>query len=184
MNIQIFYSSLTGNTEKVASHLKETLLAEGHIVTYKNTRETLRERSQEGDSPLPFADLILICFWCRRSSMDSDSLKLLSMYRNQPIAAVGTIGGNIKGAYGDRVRNTVAEAVSEHNRCQGVFICQGKIAESRTEARRNLPKTSPHYLDDEAYARHLATRTHPDEADLSDAAAFVSNLVHFCLLFT
>ncbi len=171
MNIQIYYSSLTGNTKKVASHLADALQEEGHAVQFFNTRTRL-----EADL-LPAADLILICFWCRRSSMDYDSLKLLSLYRDQPIAAVGTIGGDLQGSYGQRVRDKVEQAVSEQNRCKGVFLCQGKIPLAKTEARRKLPKDDPHYLDDEAYARRLAALTHPDEEDLRQALNFVHTVL-------
>ncbi len=173
MHLLICYSSLTGNTKKIAFHLAEQLRAEGHTIQLLNTHSALRELHGSEGRELPCADLILLCFWCRRSSMDSDSLKLLAEYQGQTIAAVGTMGGDSSGDYGVRVRSNVTAAIEEHNRCAGVFTCVGKIQESRTEARRALPKDSPHYLDDEHYARHLATRSHPDENDLENAFRFV-----------
>ncbi|MDO4616272.1 MAG: flavodoxin family protein [Lachnospiraceae bacterium] len=177
MTILIFYSSLTGNTKKLASHLAETLQAEDHTVQFYDTKAFLAERKHNPETTLPQADLILICFWCRRSSMDNLSLQLLSLYQGQQIAAAGTIGGDVKGPYGERVRNNAVSAIEEHNTCRGVFVCQGKIDEARTEARRRLPKTASHYLDNAGYARHLATRTHPDQKDLTDAAEFIRNII-------
>lgn len=180
MNILIFVSSLTGNTKKVALHVADHLRAAGHEVVVKNTHQFLRE--WENTSHFPSADLLLLCFWCRRSSMDDDSLKLLSLYQDpayshQEFAAIGTMGGDVTGSYGQRVRQTVTDAIAEKNICRGVFVCQGKIRESRTEARRNLPPTDPHYLDDEGYARHIATRSHPDKKDLMETWTFLQKII-------
>lgn len=174
MKILMYISSLTGNTQKVALHVAGKLKSQGHEVILANTHETLSaikslSYSERESYPLPSADLILVCFWCRRGSIDDDSQKLLSLYSNQKIAALGTMGGDPLRPYGERVRANAAAAISARNILAGVFICQGKIAESRTEKRRNLPKDHIHYLDDEAYARHLASRSHPDEKDLNDA---------------
>lgn len=208
MNILIFISSLTGNTKKVALQVADHLRAAGHEVVVKNTHQFLREWEKPSRVPsvdqflppadlilpsadlilpsgnliLPSADLILLCFWCRRSSMDDDSLKLLSLYQDpayshQEFAAIGTMGGDVTGSYGQRVRQTVTDAIAEKNTCKGVFICQGKIRESRTEARRRLPATDPHYLDDEGYARHIATRSHPDKKDLMEAWTFLQKII-------
>ncbi|WP_455127026.1 flavodoxin family protein [Pseudoramibacter alactolyticus] len=103
----------------------------------------------------PEADLCLLCFWCWRATLDPSSQKVLHLYRRQPFLAIGTMGGRPEGAYGERVREKVRQAVDAGNRCQGIFLCRGKIPEARTEYRRALPKDHRLYLDDAGYARHL-----------------------------
>lgn len=169
MKILIFISSLTGNTKKVALHVAENLKTAGHDIIIEETHPFLKRQVSCRETELPSSDLILVCFWCRRGSMDDDSLHLLSLFKNQTIGVLGTMGGDPLRPYGERVRKNAVAAVSEKNKLAGVFVCQGKIQESRTEKRRNLPKDHIHYLDDESYARHLASRSHPDTADLAAA---------------
>lgn len=174
MQILMYISSITGNTKKVALHAADYLTAAGHDVTIEDTPRFLATNSNESEIKIPSADLILICYWCRRASMDDASMKLLSLCKDRKIALIGTMGGNVQGTYGNRVRQNAAELAAEHNTLIGSFLCQGKIEKSRTEKRRNLPKNHIHYLDDEAYARHLASRTHPDEQDLTDVQTAVA----------
>lgn len=178
MKILVYISSLTGNTKKVGLHVAEKLRSLGHDVTIENTHETasvIRNLSaaERKSYALPSADLVLVCFWCRRSGMDYESLLIPEFYTGQRIAALGTMGGEVNGSYGERVRTNVKTLLTIQNQCEGVFLCQGKIREARTEARRNLPPDDPKYLDDAGYARHLATRSHPDEKDLEAAWAAV-----------
>lgn len=174
MKILMFISSITGNTKKVALHAAASLKAAGHDLVIEDTRPFLSRRAGSAEKQLPPADLTLICFWCRRASMDDASIELLSFCQDRKIALIGTMGGNVQSTYGDRVRQNSAALVSEHNTLVGSFICQGKIQEERTERRRKLPKDHIHYLSDEAYARHLASRTHPDANDLEGAVKAVT----------
>jgi flavodoxin len=163
--IALYLSSVTGNTRQVADAIREAL-SPAYTVVICDSRAPVAH---------PEADLCLLCFWCRRATLDPNSQKVLHLYRRQPFLAVGTMGGRPESAHGERVRENVRRAVDADNRCRGIFLCRGKIPEARTEYRRALPKDHRLYLDDAGYARQLSSRSHPDAADLAHAVAFVRN---------
>lgn len=169
MKIVIYYSSLTGNTQKLAKYLAGQLHARGEDVSLYNAKDV---------DALVEADLIILAFWCRRSSMDDLSLGILEKCRGKKVIAIGTIGGKAEEAYGRRVENTVRNVVEENNICLGAYACQGMIDPKRTEKRRALPKDRPHYLDDEGYARHLANRGRPHEEDLTRAYDYIVKAIY------
>lgn len=161
--ICFFLSSLTGNTKKLCLPLADLLKEQ-----YPEAFQTVTEASQVLDgSP------VILCFWCRKSSLDDKSLSFLRDLNNCDILAFGTFGGYPDSAYADLVRKNVREQIERSNRCIGVFLSQGKISEKRTEKRRSLPKDAPHYLDEEGYRRHLESRKHPDSNDLGNAREFL-----------
>ncbi len=166
MYIPIYYSSITGNTKKLAEYIKKELEADGH-------ESELYDSALPGGESDKEAEIILLAFWCRRSGMDDFSLRTLSRMRGKRILAMGTIGGNASGPYGDRVRENVRAIIEKENACLGVCICQGAVNLKRVQGRRLLPKEDRHFLSDEKYARFLETQGHPDEADLRQTAECV-----------
>lgn len=161
----LLVASVTGNTQKVADALQGELERQGWNVLHLVNRERF-EKTVE-------ADLYLVGFWCRKSSMDDSSRRLVNQYQGKPMLVFGTMGNYPTGDYADLVRGNVQELVNARNCCRGVFLCQGKIREERTEARRKLSPEEPHYLDDEGYRRHLESRRHPNEEDLQNAVGWL-----------
>ena len=185
--IEVYVSSVTGNTRKLSKALIDGLDAMGMIPRVFSTEEALGElrrmqgldgawqiqgektsadRSDEG-SP------VILCFWCRKARLDDLSIRLVRHFSGRKILAFGTMGSYPDSAYGDQVRENVSRVISERNQLLGLFLCRGKIDEERTRKRRSLPKDHPHYLTEEAYKRHLSSRTHPDERDLNEAVLFL-----------
>lgn len=153
-------SSITGNTATIARGVVEAAESIGWTVA----------EAQAGQGPE--TDVVIICFWCRRNSLDDESLEFLSRCEGKRILALGTFGGYPTSAYAARVRANVAAAISERNECLGVFLCQGKLKEQRIEKRRALPPEDPHYLDDFGYERLMEGLNHPNATDILYAKAF------------
>ena len=167
--IALLVTSVTGNTMKLADAVEADLKENGYqTIRLENTR-TVHERVE--------ADLYLVFFWCRKSTLNDVSRKSADMYNGKQMAALGTMGSYPTGEYGDLVRHNVAGEIGRQNECLGVYLSQGAIKAERTEMRRALPKDAPHYLDDEGYKRHLESRKHPDQKDLDGAVAFVKKLL-------
>ncbi len=154
-------SSLTGNTRLVANGACEAAIDLGWSI----------RDAQPGQ--LPKTDVVVVCFWCRRNSLDDASLEFLSRCEGKRILALGTFAGYPTSAYAQRVRDNVAAAIAERNECLGVFLCQGKLKEQRIEARRALPPEDPHHLDDFGYERLMEGLNHPNATDVLYAKAFV-----------
>jgi len=160
MYIPIYYSSITGNTKKLADYVAEDLRTLGHQAEVLPTSGPDKEEGEKGRG------ISVLAFWCRRSGLDDLSAARLSRWKGKNILAVGTIGGHVKGDYGDRVRRNVREQISQDNVCLGVCICQGSVDLKRIEKRRRLPRDSKHYVSDKKYRRFLETQGHPDQTDL------------------
>ena len=216
--IEVYVSSVTGNTRKLSKALIDGLDAMGIIPRVFPTEEVLGElRRMEGldgarqiqgadelrqvqdaselrqiqgaselrriqgekasaDSPDEDPPVIL-CFWCRKAGLDDLSLRLVGHFSGRKIMAFGTMGSYPDSHYGDQVRENVSRVISERNQLLGLFLCRGKIDEERTRRRRRLPEGHPHYLTEEAYKRHLSSRTHPDERDLNEAVLFLKKIM-------
>ncbi len=173
MNVSIYCSSLTGNTRKMAVYVAEKLQSTGYEVTLLEASDVVRR----GDGSEIIPDISILAFWCRRSGLDDLSANLLSRWNGRKIIGIGTIGGNVKGDYGDRVKKNVKEAIGRDNICLGVGICQGSVDLKRIERRRLLPKDSKHYVSPEKYRRVLKTQGHPDQEDLKSIADYVSGVL-------
>ena len=145
MNITVFYSSITGNTRKLAAYVAKSLEKDGYTVELEES--SLPEDRDQTESILP--DISILAFWCRRSGLDDISAGMLDSWKGRKIIGIGTIGGNAGGDYGDRVRSNVKEAIEKDNICLGVGICQGAVNLERIEKRRHLPRESKHYVSDE-----------------------------------
>ena len=153
-------SSLTGNTAYIAAAAVEAAQEIGWAI----------HDLEEGATPQ--TDVVIVCFWCRRSSLDDKSLDVLARCEGKRILALGTFGGYPTSAYAKRVRDNVRARICERNECLGVFLCQGKLPKKRIDARRALPPDRPHYLDDYAYERVLEGLNHPNATDRLNAKAF------------
>lgn len=165
--ISVMISSITGNTQKIADAVLKELennLDSSIKVDIFHNKEFLTVSS--------LSDYILLFFWCRKSTLDDYSQALIEQCKGKKILALGTMGGNPDGTYGERVRKNVEMFIEKNNVCCGVYLSQGKIPEKRTKYRMNLPKDHPHYLDEEGVKRHEQSRSHPDKKDLENAVDF------------
>ncbi len=164
MNYYMHTSSVTGNTKKLANHFYETFKEELSIYDCSE-QLSMEDLSRENTT-------IVLFFWCRKSSLDPKTLKLLKQLQGYKIVAMGTMGSYATGSYAEQVRNNVMEEINKNNTCLGVFLCRGEIPIERTLRRRRLPKDSRHYLDDVGYKRHISSHGHPDEDDLKKSIDF------------
>ena len=157
----LFISSVTGNTATIAAGVREALEELGWTV------------SESRPCVPPEDDVVIVCFWCRKSSLDPKSLKFIDRCDGQRILLFGTMGSFPVGAYGELVRSNVQAKVSERNECLGVFLCQGKVKAGRIDERRNLPESDPHHLDDWGVKRLTEGQNHPNATDVLYAQAFL-----------
>ncbi len=166
MRIAVYYSSRTGNTEKLVTHVAKLLEKEHAVSLFKTMDTNNGEETAE-------ADLYVIGFWCRKSGMDDLSLKLLESFSGKRILALGTMAGDALGDYGGRVKGNARSAIETRNTCIGVFVCRGAVDLERKRKLLLLPEDDPKHITQEKYERYLLTQGHPDEEDLKRVAEFV-----------
>ncbi|CQR72754.1 flavodoxin [Sporomusa ovata DSM 2662] len=168
MKTLIVYSSLTGNTRKVAEAVQEVFGKEAYIFPV------------EEKPPADGYDLVAVGFWVDRGTADKKAQEYITGLCNQKVALFATLG-----AYPDseHARQSMANAVAlidDSNQFIGSFICQGKIDPKLVEQFKKLPESHPHAMNPERAARHQEAAKHPDENDLANAkrvfAEFRQNL--------
>lgn len=157
MKTLIVYSSLTGNTKKVAAAIKAAFGEEADMLPV------------EEQPPADGYDLVAVGFWVDRGTADQKARDYISGLGHKKVALFATLG-----AYPDseHARQSMASAVAllnDSNQFIGSFICQGKVDPQLVEQFKNLPAGHPHAMTPERAARHEEAAKHPDEADLANA---------------
>ena len=92
----IIFSSLTGNTKKLADTIRAVLPSED--CDYFGAPETAELHSE----------MLYVGFWTDKGNADSAALGLLSKLRNKKIFLFGTAG------YGGSVQSIVSELIVDH----------------------------------------------------------------------
>ena len=165
MKILVTYSSLTGNTKKVAQAIHAVLPAGTVLV------ETL---------PLPETqefDLVFVGFWVDKSTADPVAAELLKNLKGKRVALFATLGAYPDTPYAEKCMRNAASLLDSSNEFISDFHCQGKVDPKLIERFKELPPEHPHSLTPERVARHKEASFHPDGSDLAAAAAFAKNVI-------
>ena len=136
----ILFSSLTGNTKKLADAIHETLPEEG--CEYFGAIKT----------PVPSSELLYIGFWTDKGNADNETLTLLSTLKNRRIFLFGTAGFGGSDAYFQKI---------------GEYMCQGKMPQSVRERYMKMKENPEHPANLDALIKNFdCALSHPDSDDL------------------
>lgn len=155
----VIYSSLTGNTYKVARYVYDNMK---EIVKFVNIDDVVVDSLDE-------FDFLVLAYWNRRSTLDLKSIEFIESIKDKKIIALGTLGAYPDGLSGERMMKNAKELINKDNTLVNQFICQGRIDPQKTLRRLKIPKGRPHHLDEEGLKRHIESRNHPDLIDLKNA---------------
>ena len=151
----IIFSSLTGNTRKLADTIHETL------------PKALCDYFGEANSAEISAEKVYVGFWTDKGTADQACLELLGKLRNKQIFLFGTAGFGGSEEYYQKILANVRQAIDASNTIVGEYMCQGKMPQSvrdRYVKMKEMPDAKPN-LDAliENFDRALS---HPDQEDL------------------
>lgn len=147
MNYSIVYSSVTGNTEKLAKAIKNHI---GACYFGKPSDEALE------------ADVIFVGFWATKNSCSADIQRFIEKIANKKVFIFGTVGYDNTPAYFEEILNNVKSLVPASNTIIGAYACQGKVSEKKQE---QLKEAAPEKY--EAIKDNLAESVHhPNEKDI------------------
>lgn len=166
MKALVVYSSLTGNTKKLAEAIYSEINIEKDIC-----------KSNE-DFNIDDYDYIVAGYWVNKGICDDKVKEILEKCHHKNIILFGTLGAAENSAYYDSIKKRIEELVPEENKIAGHFLCQGKINEKLTERYKEMLKSNPndeHII--EQLKNHEAAKSHPDDKDICNVKIFIRNCI-------
>jgi len=159
MKAAVVYSTLTGNTKKVAEAFCAGLGDGAELFDVAN-------------APDPSAfDLVAVGFWVDRGHPDQKSMGYMKKVTGKKVFSFFTLGAKPKSAHAFKCAYTAASYYGAGCEQIGSWHCQGAIDPKLIEQMRKMPKVpgNPHAATTETEARWAAAASHPDAEDLAAA---------------
>ena len=151
----IIFSSLTGNTKKLAETIRAVLPAED--CDYFGAPETAEL----------YSEMLYVGFWTDKGNADSAALGLLSKLRGKEIFLFGTAGFGGSAAYFQKILDHVKQSVDPSNTVVGEYMCQGKMPQSVRDRYMKMKAQPEHPANIDAMIDNFdRALSHPDEDDL------------------
>ena len=158
----VIYSSMTGNTKKIAEKICETL-GDAEIFSCQNAPKDLSGY-----------DLIFLGYWLKRGAPDPGFTKFLQTIHDAKVVLFQTHGTEKNSEHAVTAFARAACLLGENCKIIGTFGCTGKINPKIIEQRKKIPN-DPHG-GEKGFERWKNAENHPDEKDLKDAAEFAEKM--------
>lgn len=162
MTCLVLYSSVTGNTKKLAEAIYEQLDGQKAIHTIKE--------------PVNFADydLLLLGYWVKKGGCDKLTKKIWENIHGKKIMLFGTMGTDVNSEAGKALMKRIEEALPKDNTIVGHFACQGEMSlETKKQYRRKLTLEPKKVHLKPLLDNFNNCLNHPDKIDLLEAKRFV-----------
>ena len=154
-NFSIVFSSLTGNTKKLADTIHEML------------PHDKCDYFGENDSRVPQSDLLYIGFWTDKGNADHKTLELLAKLKNKKIFLFGTAGFGGSDVYFKKILEQVRQSIDSSNVVIGEYMCQGKMPLSVRERYIKMKESPEHPANLDMLIKNFdCALSHPDREDL------------------
>ena len=154
-NFSIIFSSLTGNTKKLADTIHEML------------PHDKCDYFGENDSRVPQSDLLYIGFWTDKGNADHKTLELLAKLENKKIFLFGTAGFGGSDVYFKKILEQVRQSIDSSNVVIGEYMCQGKMPLSVRERYIKMKESPEHPANLDMLIKNFdCALSHPDREDL------------------
>lgn len=159
----VIYSSVTGNTEKIARRMAEAA-GEAELFPLKDAPEDLSAY-----------EVVALGYWLRLGGPDPGMRSYLPRIRRGRVLLFQTHGTQVGSEHSVTAFARAACLLGEDCEILGTFACRGKIHPALIEKRKQAGPEDPHG-GPAALERWKSAATHPDEQDLQDAADFVAKM--------
>lgn len=151
----IIFSSLTGNTKKLADAIHEVLPKDE--CEYFGTTE----------AQVPQSELLYIGFWTDKGNADKNTLDLLPKLKHRRIFLFGTAGFGGSDIYFQKILGQVKQSIDSSNAVIGEYMCQGKMPQSVRERYIKMKEGPEHPANLDALIENFdCALSHPDMDDL------------------
>ncbi len=166
MKTLIAYSSLTGNTKKIANAIYEKM---------QNADLLNIDDVQTFDC----YDLIFLGGWIDRGIFNEEVNKRLKDIKNKNIAFFFTLGAFPTSTHAYKcVQNIKQTLLDNNNNVLGHYHCMGAIDKNLREKMYKFPKDHPHYPNEERLKRWEISDNHPNEEDIFGAIDFTVSILN------
>ncbi len=165
MDYLVVYTSNTGNTQKVAMKIFETLPGK--------SKDIVRLEELHGET----ADTYFVGFWNNRGTCKTEVLDFLSDLHGKRVALFGTCGLSGNKDYYKQVEKQVAVFLPDDNEYLGCFMCGGKMAPQILEKYRKMQAIQDTPQIRTLIAAYEDGMLHPNEQDFKDAEEFVTSIL-------
>lgn len=147
MKYSIVFSSVTGNTKKLAETIKNKV---GECYFGKPCDEALE------------ADIIFIGFWTAGNSCGADIKAFIEKLSGKKVFIFGTAGYDNTKEYFSGILDSVKKLVPQSNTIIGTYMCQGRVSDA---IQNKIKKAMPEKF--EAIKDNLVeSLNHPNENDI------------------
>ncbi len=157
MKAAVVYSTLTGNTKKIAEAFCAGLGEGAELFDVKA-------------APDPSVyDLVAVGFWVDRGHPDQKAMDFMKTVSGRKVFSFFTLGAKPKSAHAFKCAYTAKTFYGPGCEEIGCWHCQGAIDPKLIEQMRKMPAGGPHSASPENEARWAAAATHPDAEDCAAA---------------
>jgi flavodoxin len=157
MKILVTYSTLTGNTKKVAEAILKVMPEGTDIFPI-----------EEAPAPEQY-DLICLGFWANRENADNKAQNYMNQIKNKKVALFATLGAYPDSEHALKTMENAKANLHEENDVVGTYMCQGKVDEKLIKRFAELPADHPHGMTPERKARIEEASKHPNSEDFKKA---------------
>lgn len=166
MKTLIIYSSLTGNTKKLAEAMAREL-----------EDAELIPADQFQVSHLQNFDCFMIGYWINKGDCDELSQRVIAHMQGKKLVLFGSLGAKENSAYYDMIKQNVEKHVHDAH-LLGHFLCQGNVGEKTIERYQEMLAKNPEDIhlkaQLEAYEEGIH---HPNEQDIQNAITFIKTIL-------
>lgn len=166
----IVYTSHTGNTQKLAQVIKETLCSEGCLYF-----------GPPGDEPAAAAaPLIFAGFWTDKGGCGTEMEHFLKGLQGKRVFLFGTAGFGGSEEYFKQILDRVSTNLDSTNTLSGAYMCQGRMPEAVRERYLEIAANKPGGRRIKEMIDNFDTAlSHPDEKDFALLRSAVLKAVSF-----
>ena len=159
----VVFSTLTGNTEKIANAIFSVIEGDKKILSIKDIHNI----------DIDDYDRIAIGYWVDKGDADEMTKKLISRIKGKNIGTFGTLGADPLSEHAGSCVSKVRKALEDNgNIVEKEFICRGAISPQLIERFRKMTREGMeghHAVTPESEKRWAEAAKHPDENDIKNA---------------
>lgn len=154
MKLNFVYSSLSGNTKRLAFGL-HNMFDSSSIMSVDDYYDNE-------------SDIYVLCSWIDKAKPDEKSINIAKDFNNKNVYLIATLGASPQSDHGKECINNMKETYSQAN-IIGVDLVQGSVSDNIINMFKKLSADHPHALTQEKLLRYEEIKGRPNENDIEKA---------------